>query len=343
MKVLIIKTSSLGDVIHTLPALTDAGRAIASIRFDWVVEQAFAEVPGWHPLVNKVIPVALRRWRKQPLQAIKSGEWRNFRAELQKEQYDFIIDAQGLMKSAFLAYFARGIRCGLDWRSAWEAPASLIYQRKYAVAPEQHAVVRVRQLFAQALNYQLPPTVADYGIPREKLAGDITEKNYIVLLHGTTWPTKHWPQAYWRQLAEQITADGFYVKIPWGNTAEYDRAQRIAQNLPQAEVLPKLNLAKVAQVLAGAKACVAVDTGLGHLAAALQVPTLSLYGPTNAQLTGTMGAHQQHLSAEFPCAPCLQRECTYPGAHVVEPPCFAKLPASRVWEQLKQTLWTSAQ
>jgi len=340
MKVLIIKTSSLGDIIHTLPALTDAGKAVGDIQFDWVVEQAFAEVPSWHPLVNKVIPVALRRWRKKPLQALRSEEWRAFRQQLRSEKYDYIIDAQGLIKSAFLMYFAKGLRCGLDWQSAWEPLAALAYQRKYAVEPEQHAVVRVRQLFSQALNYPLSETIADYSIDRHQLAPAVadTVKNYIVLLHGTTWPTKHWPESYWQQLAKQIIAAGFNIKIPWGNSTEHERAQHIAQDLPQAEVLPKLNLAGVAGILAGAKACVAVDTGLGHLAAALKVPTLSLYGPTNPILTGTVGAYQKHLAAEFPCAPCLQKTCHYQGPREVEPPCFAKLNPAMVWQQLQLLL-----
>ncbi len=339
MKVLIIKTSSLGDIIHALPALTDAGQALAAVRFDWVAEQAFAEVPGWHPLVNKVIPVALRRWRKDPWQALKTGEWRQFRQQLQLEKYDYVIDAQGLIKSAFLTYFARGKRCGLDWHSAWEPLATLAYQHKYTVNPAQHAVMRVRQLMAQVLNYPLPDTIADYGIQREQLMPAImTEKNYLVFLHGTTWPTKHWPETYWQQLARLAVDAGLTIKLPWGNATEQERAQRIAQISPQIEILPKLNLAGIAGVLAGAKACVAVDTGLGHLAAALKIPTLSLYGPTNPQLTGTMGAYQTHLAADFICAPCLQKNCTYPGTHTVEPPCFGQLNPALVWQQLQPLL-----
>ncbi len=343
MKVLIIKTSSLGDVIHTLPALTDAGRFIAGIQFDWVVEQAFAEVPTWHPLVHKVIPVALRRWRKQAFLALKSGEWRIFREQLQAEKYDYIIDAQGLIKSAFLTYFSQGLRCGLNWKSAWEPLASLAYQQKYAVEPEQHAVVRIRQLFSQVLNYSMPNALADYGIDRAQLAHTNTQMPYVVLLHGTTWPTKHWPEIYWQQLAKQIAALGLAIKIPWGNLTEHQRAQRIAQDIPQAEVLPKLNLAGVASVLAGAKACVAVDTGLGHLAAALKVPTLSLYGPTNPNLTGTMGSYQQHLMAKFSCAPCLQKKCDYTGLREIEPPCFGQLNPPLVLQQLQQLIASTAE
>lgn len=335
MNVLLIKTSSLGDVLHTLPALTDAGLHIADIKFTWVVEEAFSEVPAWHPLVSQVIPVALRRWRKQPLAAWRSGEWQNFRKQLQAEQYDYVLDAQGLLKSAFLAYFARGTHYGLDWQSAWEPLATLVYQRKYAVLPEQHAILRMRQLFAQVFGYAVPVGTPNYGIDKHRLLpANAMSQNYLVFLHGTTWPTKHYPESYWHELAKLASDAGYRVKLPWGNVTEYERAQRITHGLSNCEVLPKLNLREIAAVLAGAKAAIAVDTGLGHLAAALSVPTLSLYGPTNPALTGTLGEKQIHLSAQFPCAPCLQKQCTYTGEHKVEPPCFGSLPPKLVWERL---------
>lgn len=334
MKVLVIKTSSLGDILHTLPALTDAGQKIPGIRFDWVVEEAFAELPSWHPLVDKVIPVALRRWRKQPLDAWRSGEWQAFRQQLQAEKYDYVIDAQGLMKSALVTFFARGLRCGLDAKSAWEPLASLVYQRKLAVVPEQHAVVRVRQLFALALGYDVPISAPDYGLDLSALRGEPTTENYVVFLHGTTWPSKHYPEEYWQQLAKQISAAGYVIKLPWGNAIEYERAQHIAQNVASAEVLPKLNLKAIAHVLANAQAAVAVDTGLGHLAAALRVPTISLYGPTDPKLTGTVGVDQIHLPADFACVPCLKPTCTYEGVRDVEPACFANLQPSLIAQRL---------
>lgn len=338
MKVLIIKTSSLGDIIHTLPALTDAGKIFPAIRFDWVVEEAFAEVPSWHPLVDKIIPVALRRWRKQPLKTLLSAEWKSFRKQLRAEKYDYVIDAQGLIKSAFLTYFARGIRCGLDRHSAWEPLATLAYQRTYSVLPEQHAVTRVRQLFAGSLHYAGPTNIAEYGIDLDRLLQQTNEKNTVVFLHGTTWSTKHWPEQYWQTLAQHITQTGLRILLPWGNPTEYQRAQKIAANSPMIEILPKLNLREIAGVLVNAKAAIAVDTGLGHLAAALNVPTLSLYGPTNPKLTGTVGAHQIHLSAHFPCAPCLQANCTYTGPREVEPACFSTVTPEMVWQKLREIL-----
>lgn len=344
MRVLLIKTSSLGDVIHALPALTDAARAIPGIRFDWVVEEGFAEIPTWHPAVDKVIPVAIRRWRKNLWQTFKSGEWKRFKRSVGETRYDLVIDAQGLFKSAWLTRYVDAPVAGLDRESAREPLASRFYDRPVAVARGQHAVERLRQLFAQALGYQLPTDLGQYGLKRPATLDDSAQPPFVLFLHGTTWDTKHWPELYWRQLAELMGERGLHVRLPWGNAVEKARAERIAEGLSHAQVLPKLNLAGVARVLAGARACVAVDTGIGHLAAALDVPTISLFGPTNPGLTGAYGQSQVHLASDYPgCTPCLQKKCTYqPTADDQRrldlkrewPVCFTPLNPERVASQL---------
>ena len=204
MRVLLIKTSSLGDVIHALPALTDAARAIPGIKFDWVVEEGFAEIPTWHPAVDKVIPVAIRRWRKNLWQTIRSGEWKRFKQSVRATRYDLVIDAQGLLKSAWLTRYVKAPVAGLDKSSAREPIAARFYNRRLAVARGQHAVERVRQLFAIALGYDLPKGLGDYGLNVERLV-ELPRKNpYVLFLHGTTWDTKHWPEAYWRELTERV-------------------------------------------------------------------------------------------------------------------------------------------
>lgn len=346
MRVLIIKTSSLGDVIHTLPALTDAAHAIPGIRFDWVVEEGFAEIPSWHPAVDQVIPVAIRRWRKHLWQTVRSGEWKAFKQRLRERQYDLVIDAQGLVKSAWLTRYVKAPVAGLDRYSAREGWASRFYDRRLSVAVGQHAVERVRQLFAMALAYDLPEGIGRYGLDLERLQLPPAAP-YVVFLHGTTWTTKHWPEAYWRELAERMGRRRLEVRLPWGNPAEKARAERIAQGLNHCQVLPKLNLAGVARVLAAAKACVAVDTGLGHLAAALDVPTLSLFGPTNPGLTGAYGRTQIHQASDWPCAPCLQKKCSYkPSAEDLRrydlnrewPLCFTRLNPEHVASRLSALL-----
>jgi len=330
VRVLLIKTSSLGDVVHTLPALTDAQRAIPGIQFDWVVEEGFAEIPAWHPAVAQVIPVAIRRWRKNLLQTLRTGEWRRFKARLRETRYDLVIDAQGLLKSAWLTRYVKAPVAGLDRDSAREPMASRFYDRRYTVPRDQHALERVRQLFAQALGYALPQAIGDYGLDRAQLAAP-GEEPYLLFLHGTTWPSKHWPEAYWRELAERMSAFGWAIRLPWGNAEEKARAERIADGIAGASVLPRLNLGGVAKVIAGARACVAVDTGLGHLAAALDVPSISLYGPTLPCRVGAYGRSQVHLCATGPNAGKGDR-------HI---PCFDGLLPERVASELKALLRSS--
>lgn len=336
MRVLIIKTSSMGDIIHTLPALTDAAHALPSIKFDWVVEENFAEIPRWHPKVDKVIPIALRRWRKNLFSKQTYQEWKKFLNELRANEYDFVIDAQGLLKSAFVTRFTKGIRYGFDKNSAREWLAPIFYQKTFPVEKKQHAVTRVRDLFSQALGYSLPTTTPSYGVDRKRFYDEKNNEKYLVFLHGTTWETKHWPEEYWSQLANIANQKGFSIKLPWGNAAEKERAERIAAKNSNVVVLPRLDLAGMASVLAGANSIVAVDTGLCHLAAALDVPTVSLYGPTNPVLTGALGQSQIHLSAKLPCTPCMNRTCTLQSTTpTVTPPCFATVSPVDVWNALR--------
>jgi heptosyltransferase-1 len=274
-----------------------------------------------------VIPVAIRRWRKNLWQTIKNGDWKRFKQRLGETKYDLVIDAQGLLKSAWLTRYAQGPIAGLDRDSAREPIACRFYDRTYAVPRDQHALERVRQLFAQALDYPVPTTMGDYGLDRALLA-DPGAPPYIVFLHGTTWASKHWPENYWRQLAEQMSELGYAIRLPWGNDSERQRAERIAQGLENAVVLPKLNLAGVAKVIAGAQACVAVDTGLGHLAAALDVPSISLYGPTLPGRVGAYGRSQIHLCATGPDA----------GKGDRNKPCFDDLLPERVATELQALL-----
>lgn len=351
MRVLILKTSSLGDVIHTLPALTDAARAIPGIRFDWVVEERFAEIPAWHPAVDRVIPVAVRRWRRHPLQAWRSGEWRAFvRSLATPPVHDLAIDAQGLFKSAWLSRYIHAPVHGLDRRSAREGLASLFYHRRHRVAGGQHAVQRVRALFADALGYARPGSAGAYGLDRARITASATDRDeapYLMFLHGTTWDNKHWPEWYWQRLIEHVSAAGWQVRLPWGNEAERERATRLAQGHPGTMVLPALSLTGIATELAGARACVAVDTGLGHLAAALNVPTISLFGPTHPGLTGAWGQNQVHLASDLACAPCLARSCAHRASEDErgrydlareQPLCFTRLGPARVWHELQLML-----
>lgn len=338
MRVLIVKMSSLGDVIHTLPAITDAVSANPQIVFDWVVEESFEEIPQWHPAVDKVHSIAWRRWRKSLWQTWKHKELQHFFRAVRRRRYDLIIDAQGLLKSAMVSKLAWGQkRVGFSKKTVREPIAAWFYDETFSISRNEHAVLRLRQLFSQALGYTFDPTKIDYGINR-KIFTSLTPEPYLLFLHGTTWETKLWPEAYWKTLINYVTSAGLRVKLPWGNTEEYERAQRIADANALVTILPRASLKGMAEYLTHASAVVAVDTGLAHLAAALDVPTLSLYGATNAALTGTFGNNQIHLQANFDCSPCLQKYCTYQENSIQKPACYDTIAPANVWEKLELLL-----
>jgi heptosyltransferase-1 len=331
MRVLLVKMSSLGDVVHALPAVTDA--AAHGVRFDWVVEEAFGAIPALHPAVDTVIPIAWRRWRRQLWR--DRSELASFLERLRASRYDLILDAQGLIKSAAVALCARApLRAGFSRDSAREGVAALAYRRRVPVTRAAHAIDRLRRLFAGALDYALPAadSLLDYGIR----AGG-TPQRRCVLLHGTTWDSKHWPEPFWQALAAQARVAGYEVAVPAGNAAERLRARTIAgavggvvwDGLPLPELMARIGESALA---------IGVDSGLTHLAAALDVPTLALYGSTDSALTGCRGTRARSLQADFPCAPCLSRTCAYRGApqywqHIEAiPACYARLPPDRVWQ-----------
>jgi heptosyltransferase-1 len=339
MRVLIIKTSSLGDVLHTLPALTDAARVRPDISFDWVVEEDFAEIPGWHPAVNDVLAIANRRWRRAPLSAVVGGEVGRFIRRLRGRRYDRVIDAQGLAaKSAWVALWARGRTYGMDFASVREPLAALGYRHRLKVPKGQHAVERLRQLFALALGYGVPHGRGDYGLRRSAQFAVEPDPTKLVLLHGTSWPTKEWPLSHWAGLIDLAHDAGFRVHLTWGNPREMDRARSLAAGRPEVVLLGRLGLTAIARELAAAAGVVAVDTGLGHLAAALAVPTLSLYGPTAPALTGAYGLHQRHWVTNLPCAPCLSRRCRHPARANAMPPCLDQVTPAGVWEAVREVM-----
>lgn len=336
MRVLLIKTSSMGDVIHALPALTDAGNAIPGIRFDWMVEESFAEIPAWHPLVDNVIPIELRKWRKGIFSKETREGFKRLRDTLKDKEYDLILDAQGLVKSALLTFFAKGKRAGLDFHSARESLASFAYQKKVNVNFYQHAVVRMRELFSKVLEYPLPHTPPNFNLQH---IPKVTQSDpYIVFLHSTTWESKQWPEEYWVELAAIANQAGYRVKISGGNQTELARAKRIAEKSKMVDALPRLTIAEAASLCANSKGAVAVDTGFGHLAAALDIPIVSIYGSTNPEYTGAIGNKSILLAAEFPCAPCLSRECHYKKPAAVSPACYSNIMPMRVWNTLHQSL-----
>lgn len=298
MNLLLIKTSSIGDVVHTFPAVTDAAEARPGLSVDWVVEDAFADIVTWHPAVRRALPVAWRVWRKRPIAGLAGGHLKRFRQRLRADEHALTLDAQGLVKSAAMARLAKGPRHGFDRRSAREPLASLAYDRRHRVGQGAHAVDRLRLLFALTLGYAVPDGPPRFALTRPPAAPAPVEGAYLVGLHGTQWVSKQWPVAHWQALADWADARGLaLVLFASGAPEEAARTAAIAENRPGVTVLPRPTMATIGSVLAGAKATVAVDTGFAHLSAALATPTVTLYGPTTPTLTGTRGHAAVNLVA----------------------------------------------
>lgn len=338
MRILVVKLTSMGDVLHLMPALNDLLQHHPNVTIDWMVEENFSEIPQWHPAVNNVIDVATRRWRSFKWANIK--EFVSFIRHLRKQRYDVVIDAQGLMKSAGFACFAKlskgGKRTGFAGDSIKESPAAKLYHKTVSVERKQHAVTRLRALFAGIFDYPIPESAPAYALNERKVSS--RDLPTILLLHGTTWATKHVPNTLWRELAEQIIDDGYKVALCWGNEVEKQRAESIAQGLSHATVLPKSSLTQLKQQLAKASGAIAVDTGLGHLAAAMGLPCVSIYGSTDAELTGALGENQQWLQSRYPCSPCLLKKCPKITTQVTEPPCYQEITANKVWQMLYEKI-----
>lgn len=338
MRALIIKMTSMGDLLHTLPAVTDAREQIEGIRFDWVVEEAFREIPLWHSGVDRSIAVSLRKWRRTPRHWL-GREFRNALRELRAEKYDHIIDAQGLYKSAAIACLARGRTSGYDAGSAREPLAARFYARRTPVPNDLHAIDRTRVLFAHTLGYEAQKTAPDYGLSKADFRHNRSVTHpYLVFNHASTWPTKSWPETYWRELIGRATETDFRVLLPWGNEIEHEQARSLARGYSRAEVLPAMSLGRLAGAVAQATAAVSVDTGLGHLAAALGTPAVSIYGATDPSLTGTVGENQHRLQATFGCSPCFSRRCIYTGSADVSPACYSTVSPDQVWGTLRRCI-----
>src|SRR5262245_6092332 len=285
--ILFIKTSSLGDVIHHMPALTEARRRWPDARFDWVVEEAYAPFVRLHPAVSDVIPVASRRWRSRALTPATWREIARFQHALRARRYDAVIDTQGLVRSALIARLARGRRHGYDAASIRERAAAWFYDVRHGVARDFHAIARNRILTGRALGYA-PDGGLDFGLARAGLA--TVGNPYGILFHATARAEKEWPEASWIALGRALAARGSALVLPWGTQAERARSSRIAAAVGNAARVPdRQPLDRMARLVAGASFVVGVDTGLLHLAAALGVPLVGIFVGSEPGLTGPMG------------------------------------------------------
>jgi heptosyltransferase-1 len=285
--ILFIKTSSLGDVIHHMPALTEARRARPDARFAWLVEEAYAPLVRLHPAVNDVVPVAWRRWRKSWAAPATLSEMRSSMCGIRARRYDAVVDTQGLARTGIIARIARGRRHGYDSRSIREPLASMFYDVRHRVSRELHAVDRNRILSGLALGYA-SQGAPDFGLDRARFRQ--SGARYAVFLHATARPEKQWPVENWIALGQALSGQGFEAVLPWGTDDERARSERIAAALPRARVPNRAPLDEVAKLIAGAEFVVGVDTGLLHLAAAFGVPLVAIFAGSQPDLTGPVGS-----------------------------------------------------
>jgi len=286
LKLLIVKTSSLGDVVHNLPIIHDILSHRQDVEIDWIVEESFADIPKLHPAINRVIPVAIRRWRKNMFSHQTWSEIKALKQQLSQRHYDIVLDTQGLLKSSLLCYLSAGEKHGYDKDSIREPLASHFYDKTHLVSRAQHAVIRNRALAALTFAYNAPSTAPNYGIAAKSTSSLVIQKPYIMCLHGTSRDSKLWPTEYWVALGKEFEKKQIKLALPWSSEAEMKRAQHIASMLDNATVLPKLTISELANVISQSEAAIGVDTGLSHLSAALNIPTIAIYTDTDPALTG---------------------------------------------------------
>lgn len=335
-RILLIKLTSLGDLLHALPALNDAYRADPEIEFDWAIDRSFSEVAAWHPAVKRLFPTSHRHWRKNLGSLSTYRSVKELIHNVREVEYDLVIDGQGNFKTALLSLLARGKRAGFDRHSVREWIAHFAYQKKCAASKKAHAIDRLRALFAQAIGYPLPQTPPDFSLKENCFTKPPFElpSSYLVFVHSAGWKTKLWPEEHWKELIKKAIQRGFHVLLPWGSPTEEQRAHRLAI-IGGAKVLPRLPLSQMGYILQHAAAAVCMDTGLSHLVASLGVPSITLYGPTNPELIGSSGPRQSHLRSTLPCSPCNRKQCQFQAD---EAPCLAQITADAVFRQLMHSL-----
>lgn len=288
-RVLFVKLSSLGDVIHHLPAVSDLATHRPGARIAWAVEEAYAELVRLHPAVHEVIPVGLRGLRRGPLERTRWGRLAEARRTLARGGWDYVIDSQGLVKSALVARAARGISFGMDRGSARERLAARFYDVKLPVARDRHAVERNRDLVGQVFGYR-PDSEARYGLVAPASPPPwAPAQPYAVLLHAASRADKGWPDDRWMALGAELSQAGLACVLPGGTDKERAHASRLASGIEGAVAAPPMGLAELAALLGHAELVAGVDTGLTHLAVALGRPTVGIYCATRPELTGLHG------------------------------------------------------
>jgi len=284
LKILLVRVSSLGDVLHNLPIVADLLRRHPGATIDWVVEEGYVSLVRLNPHVRKVIPWALRRWRKSLGKSGTRAEIRAFLRTLREEEYDYVFDTQGLLKTGIIMGAARvrkgGKKVGLangSEGSGYEGVSRIFHTDSIPLSPRTHAVARGRLVAGAALDYPVD-TAPDFGLPAPDASqrpAFLPAEDYAVFFHGTARAAKKWADANWIALGKALAP--MPVLLPWGSEAERRDAEALAAGIPNARVLPRLSMMDAVTLAQHARLAVGVDTGLTHIAAAFVRPTIEIY------------------------------------------------------------------
>ena len=338
MRVLLVKMTSMGDVFHALPAVSELKSYFPDVVIDWLVDEQFAEIPLWSRHINRVFSVPLRQLKKDK-------KWSGFSAlrvvlkEIRKQQYDLIVDAQGLLKSALISRsLCAKQRHGYAKGSIREPIASCFYTHQHVIEFEQHAVTRLRQLFAASLGYSYDDSrELDYGL---RLQHVIHKKPQQTLLcfPCTSWPSKHWPVEYWRELFSLLDDGRRLIQLAWGSAKDREYALHLSRGFNHVELLPSTTITEVCDDVKQVHTVIAVDAGFAHLPQMFGVPLVALYGASSLRRTGPLAKRQRILSAEFSCSPCFKRQCQFKGDSKLKPACYETVTPSTVNQAVLELL-----
>jgi len=320
MKVLIVKVSALGDIVHALPVLAYLHEACPGLTVDWLLETGFAPILEGHPLVNRTLHLDTRGWRKQGVRASVKGALQVISA-LRRERYDVVLDLQGNSKSGLFTWLSGAPkRFGFDKSQARESLNLLATNHKVHIPSDCHYIGR-RYLQIARTAFPAGPEVPLAGpLPVQDQAAQTVDallrrhgleaKGFFVCHYGTTWETKKWPLQHWCELVSRLAAQGRQLVLTWGNDDERRAAESMAEaSQGRAVIWPRGSLQELIALLAAARLVIGADTGPIHIAAAVNTPTLSLFRVTDSERNGPPGPHHKRLQARMDCSPCLRKAC----------------------------------
>ena len=322
MRILIVKMSALGDVVHALPVLNYLQKTVPGAEIDWVVEESFLPILSGNPALAHIHPVRFKAWRKQPFSDATRQEIFKLWSTLRNQSYDLVLDLQGNIKSGLVTRLTGcPQRIGFDRNAVRELPNIFCTTRQIPLRDQdQHITNRSLRLVSASLGLDYSGSEIHGGIwtsteddaAAQTFLKGLDADRFFLIHNGTTWKTKLWHEAGWIQLG-QLLLQQFpkaTVLLYWGNAEEQAVVERIATGIgPQARLLPKLSIKGFTALIKQVDLMLGGDTGPIHIAASVGTPTVSLYRATDGQRNAPLGDQHRLVQAPLPCTTCLRKEC----------------------------------